>query len=122
MRQPLLAAILLTACTTSAPLLADRDAGMIGPGVLGGTFVSCEREGERWYAEGAVAVNVASVRGIRAVLCDVEGTPPEASGGLPCAITSELAFSDSAARVACGSGDPAAGGHRYATVRFVVEP
>ncbi|AKF11406.1 hypothetical protein DB32_008555 [Sandaracinus amylolyticus] len=84
--------------------------------------MSCEPEADGWYAEAELPLNVATVRGLRAVLCDLEGTAPERSGGLPCAITSEVAFSDTVARVACGSGDPAAGGFRYGTVRFVVDP
>lgn len=117
-----LAATCLAGCASDGLLLSDRDAGGSMPGVTTTSFVACEREGERWYAEGGVALNVATVRGVRAVLCDLEGTGPEAAGGLPCAITSEVAFSDATARVACGVGDPAAGGYRYATVRFVVEP
>lgn len=128
MRSPTLAALLLfVGCGPggSAFVLSDADAGEADAGEVSISMVPLAgcgiQDGSTWWSEAVVTIDVARVRAVRAVLCDLEGTPPPDAAGLPCRITSEVAFSESRARVRCGEGDPGDGGHRYGTVRFVVE-
>lgn len=102
-------------------VLIDEDAG--GPGPSISSFAGCDRfDGVAWWSDVPASINVATVQDVRAVLCDVEGTPPPDAEGLPCRATSEVWLSDSQVRIRCGAGDPTAGGHRYATVRVVIVP
>lgn len=76
-------------------------------------------EGNSMFAEAAVAIDVDRVAHVVAVLCDLEGTYT-AAGGLHC-VTRDPYFDRARVRVFCGSGDPAAGGYRHRSVRFVIE-
>ena len=123
MRIPTLGALLLVVgCDVggSGFVLSDIDGGEppIGIASLAGCGI---QDGSAWWSEAHVEIDPATVRDVRAVLCDLEGTPPPDAAGLPCRVTSEVYFSDGRARVRCGDGDPGAGGYRYGTVRFVVE-
>lgn len=98
-------------------MLADADGG--GVGIASSMFAECERDGDAWWASADVMIDPLEVRSVRAILCDPEGTTdaPE----LPCRASDDVFFSETRARVRCGVGDPAAGGHRYTLVRFVVD-